>query len=543
MDQDTIPGLQVNQHAGKRGGSVGRTQAGRREAGAGSREARSGAAAPGGGRSEPGAGRPEAVPRYIANRVSPPSDLGSFVTEAQVWRRLRYTRRQRSSSWLISHARQEAGLPPVAPGVTATDDEWVRPLRPARCRWRVAEGIGVHGGLDQPAHYSGTERCASIWACPVCSAVIRSERAADIQQAVETWQARGGAVAFVTLTLRHTSSDALADTLDGVLKSWQRTISGAPWLRWRDRLGIAGMIRAVEITWGEEAGWHPHAHVLLLLDTTPTPDMLAGFESWLYARWSQRVTEAGCGMPTRLRGVDVRMAGTDGTVVAQYLAKIQEVTPASTRSRIGAEMARHDLKSVRKAGRFMPFELLDAPADDDRAYPLWTEYVVATRGRRAITWTRGLRELVDLDEERSDDEILDDTEQSELVLTIPGRTWDELIRSDPDRMAAILEAVEIENVEAAMQLASGGYMPYEGDWVDMTSGEIITPHGPGLYRRLIEDTKRREGRRLGASGAVSLLGALGGDSDGGADVGPPGTPGAGSGGTDSGLGVDGQVSG
>lgn len=473
MNQDTTPCGQVN----RRAEGAGRMQAG-------SREPRSEAGAAGGG-------RPEAAPRYIANRVSPPSDLGSLVTEAQEWRRLRYTRRQRSSSWLISHARQEVGLAPVASGVTATDDEWVRPLRPARCRWRVAEGIGVHGGPDQPAHYSGTERCASIWACPVCSAVIRSERAADIQQAVETWQGRGGAVAFVTLTLRHTSSEALADTLDGVLKSWQRTISGAPWLRWRDRLGIAGMIRAVEVTWGEEAGWHPHAHVLLLLDTTPTPDMLAGFESWLYARWSQRVTEAGCGMPTRLRGVDVRMAGTDGTVVAQYLAKIQEVTPP-TRSRIGAEMARHDLKSVKKAGRFMPFELLDAPADDDRAYRLWTEYVVATRGRRAITWTRGLRDLVDLDEERTDDEILDDTEQSELVLTIPGRTWDTLIRSDPDRMAAILEAVEIENVDAAMQLASGGYMPHEGDWVDMTSGEIITPHGPGLYRRLIEDTKRRQ---------------------------------------------------
>lgn len=480
----------------RRAEGAARVQAGRREPGAGSREARSEAAAPGGGRREAGAGRPEAAPRYIANRVSPP-----LLTEAQDWRRTRLARRQKSSSWLISMARQAEGLPANAPEpVTAGDPGWVRPPRPARCRWRVAELVGVHGGDDNPAHYSGTERCASIWACPVCSAVIRAERAADIQQAAETWQERGGAIVFVTLTLRHRSSDALAHTLDGVLKSWQKTISGAPWLRWRDRLGIAGYIRAVEVTWGEEAGWHPHAHVLLFLDRTPSTDMLESFESFLYARWSQRVTEAGCGMPTRLRGVDVRLAGSDGQVLAQYLAKTQEAARAtSTRSKLGAEMARSDLKSTRKADRFMPFELLDAPANDQRAYQLWTEFYEATKGRRAITWSRGLRELVNLDEEKTDQQVVDEAERSPLVMTIPGQTWDELIRSDPERMAAILEAVEIENLSAANDLATGRYLPHEGEWVDMTTGEIITPHGPALYKRLIEEAKRRASRVVGSA--------------------------------------------
>lgn len=399
-----------------------------------------------------------------------------LLTDPQEWRRLRFARRQRSSSWLIGAARADEGLPKDAEGeVRAGDPAWVRPPRPARCRWRVAEAVSVHGG-GGPAHFSGTERCASIWACPVCSAVIRGNRADDIQEAARIWQEeRKGTILFLTLTLRHQSSDALADTLDAVLKGWKGLISGAPWLRQRARLGISGYVRSVEVTWGEENGWHPHAHALLFLDEAPSTDAVSDFESWIHGRWTEQCRKVGAGLPSKLRGVDLRVAGSDGLVVAQYLAKTQEeARKVTSKDRIGAEMARFDLKNGR-SGRVMPFQLLDANADDRRAFALWIEYFKATKGRRAITWARGFRDELGLGLEKSEQEIVDEAEKSELLFSILGYLWDE-IRTDHIRMAAILEAVEFGNIEAAQQLSTGRLMSHEREWVDMLTGEICPPY-------------------------------------------------------------------
>src|SRR5690625_3827055 len=110
------------------------------------------------------------------------------------YRRIRFARRARSASWLIAEARRDQGLEPYVTGVTAADDEWVRPPRAARCTWRVMAEVGVHGGENEPAHFSGTSRCGSIWACPVCSAVLRHERAQEIATGLEQHRENGGGV-------------------------------------------------------------------------------------------------------------------------------------------------------------------------------------------------------------------------------------------------------------------------------------------------------------------------------------------------------------
>ena len=113
-------------------------------------------------------------------RSAPAAALGtSRKYEPRSWwagRRIRYRRRQTSSSWLIRAARIAAGLP-------ETGDGWVRPPRPARCRWRVSEEVNLHHTEGSPAHWSGLERCGSVSACPVCSAVVRGRRAIEIQTA------------------------------------------------------------------------------------------------------------------------------------------------------------------------------------------------------------------------------------------------------------------------------------------------------------------------------------------------------------------------
>lgn len=327
----------------------------------------------------------------------------------------------------------------------------------------------MHGG-DGSAHFSGTERCGSIWACPVCSAVIRAERAGDIAEAVRRHEEAGGRVLLLTLTVRHRAEDALATSLDAVLSGWREVVTGAPWKRWADRLGLVGYVRAVEITHGE-AGWHPHAHVLLFTEQQVMPADMVRFRRWVYERWADRVEARTGRVPDFAHGVDLKTAG--GTEVGQYLAKVQD-----TGLKTGMELARSDLKGGHQGNR-MPFELLDAPNGDVVARDLWLEYVRHTKGRRAITWSRHLRDRLGMTAERTDDEIVEDTEAAERLAEIEGTSWDRL-RDDPDRLASILEAAEQGDVVGILALARAVLI--EGDLVDLLTGEVLTTGPPGFDR-------------------------------------------------------------
>lgn len=405
----------------------------------------------------------ESCPALGTSRIElPPPPFSTQILGFNDHRRERYRRRVQSSEWLIRGARIEAGLPPVAtPGTTANSENWVRPPRPARCRWRVGELVGVHhsGEADTPGHWSGVERCGSIHACPVCSAVIRSERAHEIQAGVKNWQAEKKHLVFVTLTMRHRTTDKLAVTLDAALKAWQRLLQGSSWGRFRKKYGVKGYIRAVEVTLGAN-GWHPHLHALLFTDQPMSEKESKVMAADLYQRWGKYILEFGGGLPSKLRGVDVRPADKNGRVVAQYLSKVQdgknEKKEDEPNQRIGHEMARFDFKTGRGAS-MMPFELLDPSrrqnsADDFAAYQLWNEYFNATRGRRAITWSRGLRELVGAKNERTDQEIVEDTEKAPLIFSIPGKTYDRM-KNSPDTLALILESVEVGTADFAEDLA------------------------------------------------------------------------------------------
>ena len=385
--------------------------------------------APGGSKGAPHAERSDA-PWYIANNVA-----------ASDWRRVRFQRRQRSSSWLIGSAREQVGLPRDA----RDDDsgEWVRPLRPARCRWRAAAAVTVHADSsgESPAHYSGLERCASVWACPVCAGVIRATRADEIERAAQHAHESGLGLAFTTITLRHKSDDSLAGSIDLLLQAWRSVVSWRAWRKVADRLGYLGAIRATEVTYGGN-GWHPHSHFLMVFERPLSEVELASFEAETFALWAKAVEKRGGRLPSREHGVKVQRVDGDGAVLANYLSKVQEKA-GERRTSIGAEIARGDLKRGR-GDSLAPFELLDAEGPGtEQARALWVEFVTSTRGRRAFSWTKGLRDrLLPGEDEKTDDEVIEDAEAFEPVAVIEARTYDRAFRDSPDRLAEALEIAE-----------------------------------------------------------------------------------------------------
>lgn len=389
-------------------------------------------------------------------------------------RRERYRRRAASSELLIRSERLALGHEPVAKHIVDTSTGelrkprageygWVRPPRPARCSWRVSSGVGVHGMADGggTAHFSGTERCGSIWACPVCASVIRPQRAAEIGHAVTEHQKAGGQLLFMTLTLRHHKGQDLALTLDTVLTGWQRLLGGKPWQKQKARYGIEGYIRSVEVTWGASAGWHPHIHAIFFLAEPLSETQIQAFGDWVHSKWSEYAYKQTGLMPSRQHGVDVQKVDESGQVIAQYLGKLQDDKSDPKRWDVGAELARGDVKDGH-AENLVPFELLDdfrgeEWQDKDKIRRLWFQYFEATRGRRAITWSRGLKDRYGVNE-LTDEEIIEETEAQELRYIAPGAVYDGVRRGAPELLAVVLEAAEAGDWEKVIQILPGGLL-------------------------------------------------------------------------------------
>lgn len=373
----------------------------------------------------PGAGAP--LENY-ANNFSP-----SGVQIRSDLRKLRYS--GRSLLW------QESALPRVR-----------------KCG-RVAVTEGGNVGLrvrDGVAGFAGLSTCSSVWADPVCNAKIMARRALEIGAAVESWQAMGGTVGFVTLTMRHRKGQPLGLLWDGLSKAWQRVIGGKSWHRDKSAHGVAGWLRVVEVTYGPN-GWHVHIHSLIFFQPRLGEIALGDLHQSMFGRWSNALASLELGKPLMV-GQDARLLSGGADVdLARYFTKA-----VHGGHRIGLEFTASQTKAVRKAHGTAPvWSLLDAVmAGDADALDRWHEWERASKGRRQLTWARGLRNLLGLGAEATDEEIAEEelgTKDDELVL-ITADGWRQVVAEM--RMVALLELAEktgLAGVRSYLDLHRIGY--------------------------------------------------------------------------------------
>lgn len=266
------------------------------------------------------------------------------------------------------------------------------------------------------AHYTGLTTCGSIWACPVCSAKIRNSRAEEISGAAARWDLAGNSVYMVTFTAPHDMGMKLSALLPVIAESFTAVISGRPWLRLKKQVGIVGTIRSVEITHGVN-GWHPHLHVLVFVENDPGAAGLAAMILHFREKWQRAIVKAGYREPDQLHGVVVDRCYSAAEAGA-YIAKTQEGKAP------GNELARGDLKHGRGGNR-TPFEILEdfRWTGDAADLALWRTYEKATKGHQAISWSKGLRSLLAVEEEKTDEELAAEEVGGETVITIPAATW------------------------------------------------------------------------------------------------------------------------
>jgi hypothetical protein len=239
--------------------------------------------------------------------------------------------------------------------------------------------------------------------CPVCAARISEVRRLEVAAAVAAW---GGQIVLATFTLQHTAADALVELVDDLQGAVRKMRSGGAWTRLQDRYGMAGSIRALEVTHGDH-GFHPHQHVLFFVAGGIELD---AFTNELRDRWGASVAKVGRYASPRW-GLDVQASDAK---IADYVAKFGR-EPKWT---VAHELAKSVSKRGRREGSTMR-ELLDrfVVAGDVAAGRLWQEYARAFKGRNQLVWTKGLRALLGLGVvEQSDQEIVEEIVEDAVIL-------------------------------------------------------------------------------------------------------------------------------
>lgn len=276
---------------------------------------------------------------------------------------------------------------------TSKCHRWLIPNQPLEIRKSDETG---------KAFFSGVQICASVWRCPVCAAKITERRRVEVRTALDSAHAKGFKTYLLTLTVPHGLGDDINSMLDQMMKSWRKITTVRYGYEALNSVGRIGFIRALEVTHGKN-GFHPHFHILLFLDTLKTPSEV---QQTLSPVWQKACLSAGLPMPSDSHGCRV----DDGEKASQYVAKGVWG--------LDAELTKGHVKKSKSPDSRTPVDLLQAWAfgEDHQARKLWLVYAEAFHGRRQLYWSNGLRDLLELRKELTDEEIASHADEPVSVL-------------------------------------------------------------------------------------------------------------------------------
>ena len=245
------------------------------------------------------------------------------------------------------------------------------------------------------ASLSGVNTCGCVWACPVCARRVAMQRGLEIGYTIDEMQKMGYVPLMITLTARHTLADRLYGFKEKFKLAW-RKFSQGNWKHLKKKLQIKHSIKAVEVTRTYENGWHYHSHGIAFVHA----DVLKNLAEAELDNWQNKVTKSW------LSSLRNEAVGLDGdfehachiavgeNVKKDYLAKLGLSDEDTTN--VEYELTSGHNKDYK--GRNIWSILRSAAEDNEEDAQLYVEYVKAMSGDNWITYSNGLKALVNLDE-------------------------------------------------------------------------------------------------------------------------------------------------
>lgn len=299
-------------------------------------------------------------------------------------------------------------------------------------------------------YYGGLVVCGSVWDCLPCAQKVSEKRAAEIKQAVESWEAQGGSVQMVTLTFPHYENQKCKPLRDK-FQDARRLMKHRPsYKSLMKQIGLIGEINRTEVTYGQN-GWHIHCHTILFTEgkTILSPGAI-------FPMWANACESVGLPSPSRAHGVTI----STPSQIADYIAKQGKETSNWT---LEKEMTKGHIKRGGKEG-LTPFDLLRAYRDtkQERFADLFREYSTTFKGTRQLVWSRGLKSRFLIDDITDEEAAENHDEMDEILALIPPKLW-AFIREKNYR-GKLLEAANISPEVFAQALdvlkTSAGYVDY-----------------------------------------------------------------------------------
>lgn len=275
------------------------------------------------------------------------------------------------------------------------------------------------------AHFRGVQTCGSVWACACCSEKISRLRSAELTNAIENWS---GQTISLTLTFSHGRNDDLVELIAKQANARKWLAAQRRYKNLRAQIGATkaqggGTVRASEVTHAAPGtpngnGWHPHSHeAWFTTRTNITSAEVEEFQHTLSLLWIEACQKVGLAAPDMEHGVVASMEAS-----ASYSAKWG----------LGPELTRSDLKAGNSKG-LTPWQLLQIAHDKGRewkqAAALFREYALAYRGRRQLTYSRGLKALMGIANKTDAELVSEEQDQSyanaerDHVITLSQLDW------------------------------------------------------------------------------------------------------------------------
>ena len=276
-----------------------------------------------------------------------------------------------------------------------------------------ADGVDLMRTPDLlSCHLKNLIVCGRVWVCPLCNAKISAYRATEIRAVIEKAIELGYQVALNTFTVPNGFDDNLNELLDKMAKAFNRTWQSKSIKRLKKDIDMLGYVRALETTFGNVNGFHPHFHQLIIYKSDlDTPDVLFGqIKRSLYPIWKNRCEKLGLGTPSYSHGLDVR----DGQAAAEYLVNFGK----EQKWGLDKELTKGNSKRSSDPEKFTPFDLARAYNETGKKYyaDKFIEYSDAFYGRKFVTWSRGLKDMFGLNDEKTDEDVAESIDET-LILS------------------------------------------------------------------------------------------------------------------------------
>ncbi|EJB0396778.1 protein rep [Vibrio parahaemolyticus] len=292
------------------------------------------------------------------------------------------------------------------------------------------------------AHYKGLMFCGSVWVCPVCGAKISERRSHELREAFDAAKKQKINVSHITFTFPHAKTDNLQTILNQFLEAFKKFWDSAPMRRFKDEYGCIGRVRALETTYSDANGFHPHIHLLYF--TKVKLSDVTDIQNQFLEVWNDKLKRVGL-PPANSRGISIQNGDKAGEYINKFAddSKLEKVT-TKTGDAVTWDMADEITKLNSKSGRkksLTPFDflrLIDDPEsygydkkDIPRFRALFREYAKAFKGKSQLEWGRmsmDLRKNLGLKSAATDEEILnEDVAEAKKFISLPRSVFSRLV--------------------------------------------------------------------------------------------------------------------